>query len=159
LLALLQLLRARRCLLVLDNLETLFEPSQQEGRYRAELAGYGRLLQTLGEAAHQSCVVLTSREAPPELAVLGGAVRSLQLGGLRVDEARARLAPKQLSGSSEQWAELTSRFGGNGLALKWVGESIRELFGGDLGSFLEEAGGSSVFGGIRRLLDEQVERS
>jgi len=157
--ALLQLLRARRCLLILDNVETLFEPGQGEGRYRAELAGYGRLLQTLGQASHQSCLLLTSREAPPELAVLGGAVRSLQLGGLGVDEAQALLAPKQLSGTSEQWAELTSRFGGNGLALNLVGESIRELFGGDLGSFLEEAGTSSVFGGIRRLLDEQVERS
>src|SRR5262249_3872712 len=49
-LALLQLLRTRRCLLILDNSETLFEPGQGEGRYRAELAGYGRLLQTLGEA-------------------------------------------------------------------------------------------------------------
>src|SRR5262249_31736060 len=156
---LLQLLRARRCLLVLDNVETLFEPLQQEGRYRAELAGYGRLLQTLGEAAHQSCLLLTSRDAPPELAVLGGAVRSCRVGGLGVDEAQALLAPKQLQGSSEQWAELCARLGGNGLALKLVGESIRELFGGDLGSFLEEAGTSSVFGGIRRLLDEQVERS
>src|SRR6266545_1119405 len=158
-LAVLQLLRARRCLLVLDNVETLFELGQQEGRYRAELAGYGRLLQTLGEASHQSCLLLTSREAPPELAVLGGAVRSLQLAGLGVDEAQALLAAKQLSGTSAQWAELIARFGGNGLALTLVGESIRELFGGDLGSFLEEAGGSSVFGGMRRLLDEQVARS
>src|SRR6266508_4237872 len=158
-LAVLQLLRARRCLLVLDNVETLFEPGQGEGRYRAELAGYGRLLQTLGQASHQSCLLLTSREAPPELAGLGGAVRSLQLGGLGVDEAQALLAPKQLAGTSEQWAELCARFGGNGLALNLVGESIRELFGGEVGSFLQEAGSSSVFGGMRRLLDEQVERS
>src|SRR5207253_2727958 len=70
--ALLQLLRERRCLLVLDNSETLFEPGQREGRYRTGMAGYGRLLQAVGEAAHQSCVVQTSREAPPELAVLAG---------------------------------------------------------------------------------------
>jgi hypothetical protein len=41
---------------------------------------------------------------------------------------------------------------------KVVGESIRALFGGDVGVFLEETGGSSIFGGIRRLLAEQVER-
>src|SRR5262249_62323269 len=35
LMALLQLLRDRRCLLVLDNGETLLEPGQAEGRYRA----------------------------------------------------------------------------------------------------------------------------
>jgi DNA-binding XRE family transcriptional regulator len=158
--ALLQLLRARRCLLILDNVDTLFESGQGEGRYRPGLAGYGRLLHTIGEARHQSCLLLTSREAPLELAILGNdAVRTLELGGLGVDEAQVLLAPKQLIGSSEQWAELTTRFGGNGLALKLVGERIRELFGGDLGSFLQEAGVSSVFGGIRRLLDEQVERS
>jgi len=32
--ALLGLLRDRPCLLVLDNFETLFEPGQEEGRYR-----------------------------------------------------------------------------------------------------------------------------
>ena len=158
--AVLQLLRARRCLLILDNVDTLFEPGQEEGRYRAGLAGYGRLLQAVGESRHQSCLLLTSREAPLELAILGnGAVRTLELGGLGVDEAQVLLAPKQLVGSSEQWAELTSRFGGNGLALKLVGERIRELFGGDIGAFLAEGDGSAVFGGIRRLLSGQVERS
>src|SRR5262249_22532989 len=45
------------------------------------------------------------------------------------------------------------------LALKVVGESIRQLFGGDIGSFLAESRSSTVFGGIRRLLAEQFERS
>src|SRR4029453_6829144 len=66
--ALLQLLRARRCLLVLDNSETLFEPGQTEGQYRPGMGGYGQLLRSVGEPTHQSCLVLTSREAPPELA-------------------------------------------------------------------------------------------
>ena len=39
-----------------------------------------------------------------------------------------------------------------------VGESIRELFGGELGAFLNEAGWGAVFGGIRRLLAEKIER-
>jgi transcriptional regulator with XRE-family HTH domain len=157
---LLQLLRARRCLLVLDNFDTLFEPSQVEGRYRMDVAGYARLLQAVGEASHQSCLILTSREAPPELAALGGeAVCNFPLSGLGVDEARVLLVPKQLIGSSEHWAALTARYGGNGLALKLVGERIRELYDGEIGLFLEEAGVSSVFGGIQQLLDEQVERS
>jgi transcriptional regulator with XRE-family HTH domain len=98
---LLQLLRERRCLLVLDNSETVFEPGQGEGRYREGLGGYGHLVQAVGEASHQSCLVLTSREAPPELAVLaGGGVRTFQLGGLGVDEAQVLLASKQLVGTS-----------------------------------------------------------
>ena len=158
--ALLQQLRDRRCLLVMDNLETLFEPGQGDGRYREGLAGYARLLQAAGEVSHQSCLIVTSREAPPELAALSGtAVRTLVLGGLGADETQVLLAPKQLSGTGQQWAELTARFGGNGLALKVISEHIREFFGGDLGSFLEGAGDDSVFGGIRRLLEQQVERS
>jgi hypothetical protein len=104
--ALLQLLRNRRCLLVLDNSETLFEPGQREGRYRTGMGGYGRLLLDVAEASHQSCLVLTSREAPLELVVLGGgAVRTLQLSGLYVDEAQILLAAKQLSGT-RQWGRV-----------------------------------------------------
>jgi WD40 repeat protein/transcriptional regulator with XRE-family HTH domain len=160
LMVLLELLRTRRCLLVLDNFETLFEPGQTEGRYRLGLESYGRLLRAIGEASHQSCLVLTSREAPAELAVLGGeAVRIFPLGGLGVNEARQVLALKQLVGTDEQWAELVARFGGNGLALKLVGERICELFRGEIDLYLEQVGVSSVFGGIRQVLAEQVGRS
>ncbi len=110
--ALLELLRDQPCLLVLDNLETLLEPGQREARYRAGCDAYGRLLQPIGETSHQSCVVLTSREAPPELATLGGAAHSLELGGLGVPEGQVLVADKRLSGTTEHWAELVARFGG-----------------------------------------------
>src|SRR5205085_10406828 len=58
----------------------------------------------------------------------------------------------------EDWANLIVRFGGNGLALKVVGESILQVFDGDISAFLSQGSGS-IFGGIRRLLAEQIERS
>jgi hypothetical protein len=156
---LLQLLRERPTLLVLDSFETVLEPGQTIGPYRDGLAGYGQLLQTIGEGRHDSCLVVTSRESPPELAMLGGgSVRTLQLGGLGVAEARLLLADKHLSGSAQDWATLVGRVGGNGLALKIVGESIRELTGGDISTFLNVTG-AEVYGGMRRLLAEQIERS
>jgi len=156
--ALLQLLRDHRCLLVLDNFETLFEPGEEQGRYRPGMAAYGRLVEAVAEASHESCLLLTSREAPPELVRLGATHGSLTVGGLGVEEARRMLTAKQLTGNLEQWTELVGRFGGNGLALKMVGERIRELFGGELGSYLQEAASGTAFGGVRQLVSEQVER-
>jgi WD40 repeat protein/transcriptional regulator with XRE-family HTH domain len=157
---LLQLMRERQCLLVLDNFETLLEPGQREARYRDGYAGYGRLLQSVGSGRHRSCLVVTSREAPPELAALeGAAVHTLELGGMEVADGQALLADKQLSGTTEAWTTLIDRLGGNGLALKVVGESIRQVFGGELGAFLEMASGVTLFGGIGRLIAEQIDRS
>jgi WD40 repeat protein len=158
--ALLQLLRARPCLLVLDNCETLFEPGQRETRYRAGMEGYGRVLQAVGDGWHQSCLVLTSREAPPELSVLAGGVRELEVHGLGISETQVLLADKQLSGDTQTWTGLVERYGGNGLALRIVGETIRQVYDGDIVQFLEEviASYGALFGGIRRLLDVQAER-
>jgi WD40 repeat protein len=158
--SLLQLLRTRRCLLVLDNSETLFEVSQPEVRYRAGMEGYGRLLQALADARHRSCLVLTSREAPPELAALGRAARALELHGLGVAEAQALVADKHMRGDAQAWQSLVEHYGGNGLALKIVGETIRQVYDGDIAAFLSDASATygTVFGGIRRLLDVQLER-
>jgi hypothetical protein len=77
-------LQASRCLLVLDNLETLLSSRDREGSYLPGYEGYGRLIGRLAESAHQSCVLLTSREKPKEIEPLEGVralVRSLRLGG------------------------------------------------------------------------------
>jgi hypothetical protein len=104
--------------------------------------------------------MLTSREAPPELAVLGRSARALELHGLGVAEARALVADKQLRGDAQAWQSLVERYGGNGLALKIVGETIHQVYDGDIGAFLLEAIATygTVFGGIRRLLDVQLQR-
>src|SRR5262249_40412761 len=58
---LVQLLRQRHCLLVLDNLETIMQSGALTGTYRAGYADYGALLQRLSESEHGSCLLLTSR--------------------------------------------------------------------------------------------------
>ena len=48
-------------LLVLDNLETLLEEGSGTGRMRAGYEGYAQLRRRVAKAAHQSCLLLTSR--------------------------------------------------------------------------------------------------
>src|SRR6266496_5414221 len=82
---LIQLLRQRRCLLILDNYEAIMQPGALAGAYRSGYTEYGTLLHALSEREHHSSVVLTSREKPAELGLLQsptGAVRTLELSGL-----------------------------------------------------------------------------
>jgi WD40 repeat protein/transcriptional regulator with XRE-family HTH domain len=156
---LLGLLRTQRCLLVLDNWETVLAPGAPKLSYQAGYEGYRALLRRLSEAGHQSLLLLTSREQPPELEPLAGAqaaVRALRLGGLGEAESHALLRDWGLSGESASWSVLVERYGGNPLALRLVGATIADLFGGDIGAFLAE--GATIAGGIGRLLEDQVGR-
>ncbi len=148
-----------RCLLVLDNLETLLEGEDPEGNYRVGYQGYGRLIARLGESAHQSCVVLTSREKPREIEALEGRrapVRSLRLLGLSEEAALSLLQDKDLRGESSAWRELIATYAGNPLALKIVGQAIVDLFAGEIVPFLQS--GELIFNGIRAILRQQVAR-
>src|SRR6266851_6158752 len=152
-------LQERRCLLVLDNLETLLEVEDPEGNYRPGYQGYGRLIERLGESAHQSCVVLTSREKPREIEALEGLrgpVRSLRLLGLSEEAARSLLQDKDLRGESSAWLQLIATYAGNPLALKIVGQAIVDLFSGEIVPFLQS--GELIFNGIRAVLRQQVAR-
>ncbi len=156
---LLDSLRDRRCLLILDNFESVLAPGQSTGRYLQGYEGYGRLLRLTGEAHHSSCLLLTSREKPGEVARMEGkhaAVRALQLGGMEQAESRTLLEDRELHGSDETWASLVQLYSGNPLALKLVAEPIREVFGGDIAGFLREE--ETVLGDITILMKEQIDR-
>ena len=61
---LLHYLKSKKCLLILDNLESILEGGTQTGNYRSGYEDYGHLLKQIGSVPHQSCVLLTSREEP-----------------------------------------------------------------------------------------------
>jgi WD40 repeat protein/transcriptional regulator with XRE-family HTH domain len=152
-------LQASRCLLVLDNLETLLASGDREGSYLPGYEGYGRLIGRLAESAHQSCVLLTSRERPREIEALEGVrspVRSLRLVGLDDQTAQELLSDKGLSGTPAAWQGLVAGYAGNPLALKIVAQAVSDLFGGDLDRFLQE--GELIFNGVRPVLRQQVGR-
>ena len=156
---LLEHLREQRTLLVLDNLEAVLEEGESMGGMRVGYEGYGRLLRRVGETAHQSCLLLTSREKPSELVPLEGShkpVRALRLAGLETGAGEQLLAEKEVVGLAHDRARLVEVYAGNPLALKIVAQTIVELFGGEIAPFLEQ--GEVVFGGVRELLAEQFAR-
>jgi len=156
---LLEHLRERRVLVVLDNLEALLQEGEVTGRLRPGYEGYVRLLRRVGETAHQSCLLITSRERPADLISLEGnlsPVRALHLSGLDVVACEQLLAEKGMVGTPHEWARLVEAYAGNPLALKVVSQTIVGLFGGAIGQFL--SGGELFFGSIQDLLAEQFAR-
>jgi transcriptional regulator with XRE-family HTH domain len=152
-------LREYRCLLILDNVESIFETGQGVGRYANHHEGYGMLFQLLGETDHQSCLLLTSREKPQEMVHMEGhtsCVRTFSLTGIGQDDGLQLLKDKDLFGSSSDWARLITIYSGNPLMLKLVAEPIHEIFNGDIAGFL--AGEEIVLGDIHDLIAQQLRR-
>ncbi|MGL5062627.1 MAG: NB-ARC domain-containing protein, partial [Microcoleus sp.] len=154
---LLQCLRDRRCLIVLDNAETLLQASVQTGQYRPGYETYGELLRIVAETRHQSCLVLTTREQCAQSAMLDGnlAVRGLTLEGC-LEVAQASIAATGLIGSESHKHQLCDRYRCNPLALKIVATTIRDLFAGNIALFLEQ--NITLFGDISDLIEQQLSR-
>ncbi|MEG4454069.1 WD40 domain-containing protein [Microcoleus sp. N9_A1] len=156
-------LRQHRCLLILDNVESILQEEECTGCYRQGYEGYGQLLRCVAEINHKSTLLLTSREKPIGVAAKEGEtlpVRSLQLTGLTTPRAREifqRIGSFQ--GLDSEWDILISHYAGNPLALKMVAPAIRDFFDSSLTKFLELLNqGSLVFDDIRNLLDRQFNR-
>lgn len=151
-------LRAHRCLIVLDNLDTILREGDFAGHYRPGYEAYGDLLRRLGEESHQSCVMITSRESTKEIVMLDGPsrpVRTLDLHGLG-DDATGILQEANLSGE-KQWNQLIRIYRGNPLVLKIVASTIRELFNGSVGDFLKQRI-TLITSDVSFLIEQQFER-
>jgi transcriptional regulator with XRE-family HTH domain len=156
---LLDLLRARRVLLILNQFEYVLQPGTAAGEYRPGYADYGRLLYRLGESGHQSCLVLTSREKPDELTELearGLPAATLTPRGLSQAACQRLLAGRRIRGTNAEWAALAHRLDGNPLALTLVAEPIADRFGGNIGAFL--AGNVALLERVRALIEQHVQR-
>ncbi|MEH2070824.1 MAG: NB-ARC domain-containing protein [Nostoc sp.] len=158
--SLIEYLKTHRCLLILDNAETLLQAGDPMGRYRADYEDYGQLIKQVGEVPHQSCLLLTSREKPQELILMDGPtrpVRSLILQGLDIEAAKQIIAELgDFTASEDDWRELIGLYDGNPLALQLVGKHILEVFFGNIADFLKE--GKPVFHDLQELLSWHFHR-
>lgn len=156
---LLEQLRQRRCLLILDNVEAVLSSGELAGTYRIGYEAYSYLFQQLGEGQHQSSVLLASREVPSEVTIQASPtlpVRLLRLERLSIAEGELILAAKGVSiQNCSPVRELIDRYQGNPLALKIVATPIQYLYDNNIAAFLEEI---RLFKNIRDLLAQQFDR-
>jgi len=156
---LIKYLASSRCLLVLDNIETILQSGERGGNYRQGYEGYGQLIRRIADERHQSCLVLTSREKPIGLSAREGAilpVKSLYIGGVAQETGQIILTSVGLTQIADEAKELSDRTCGNPLALKIAAATIKSIFGGNIRDFLNQ--GTILFGDIWDLLEQQFNR-
>ncbi len=148
---LLEYLQNKRLLLIFDNVDAVFCGGNYAGNYLQGYEGYGELFQKLGETFHQSCLLITSREKPKEIAAIEGKelpVRCLQIGGLGVGEVKEILKAKGITcGINSELEQLNINYGGNPLYIKVVANTILDLFDGNISNFIADS--STVFDGTK----------
>lgn len=137
---LIECFRQVRCLVVLDEMETLFQEGQLAGSYREGYQVYGELLQQVGELAHSSCLMLLSREEPLEIALQAGTtqpVRVLRLQGLSETGSQTLMGGivPRLIIQSENLERLIRHCNGHPLLLRLAVQRVQELFEGNLEQF------------------------
>lgn len=153
-------LRQKRCLLILDNAESILQSCETAGQYQPNCEDYADLLRRVGEESHQSCLILTSREKPKEFVILSGdrlPVHAFSLQGLESGAALKVLHTKGLLyGSTTEWQSLIDRYRGNPLALKIIASTIQEVFESNITDFLSQE--KIVFGNLADFLLKQFQR-
>lgn len=176
---LIECLQSQRCLIILDNFDSLLVSQNQHIHhsnysqenslgmnflppitYHPESEIYQELIKRIGELPHQSCLILTSREKIPDISALAGEnlpVRFWKLKGLEKTASLAILQAKGLHQISESELQiLLDWYAGNPLFLQLVTTAIQELFGGQVSEFIAQD--TLVFGDLRAILDQQFSR-
>lgn len=152
-------MQTSRCMIILDNFESVLEGEINAGQCKPEYEDYCRLIRRIGESNHQSTLIISSREKPSSLNQLDGSgsmVRSLQLKGMDHTDSKVLLEEKQLEGDDEAWNKLIESYAGNPLALKLVSSTIQSIFSHNINKFIQQD--MLVFSDIKDVLDEQFDR-
>ncbi|WP_333453308.1 NB-ARC domain-containing protein [Microcoleus sp. herbarium5] len=138
---LLKYLSYSRCLLVLDELDSIFQKSD---RYQQGYENYADLFQRIVTSRHQSCLLITSWYQPLEITLLREQslpIKVLQLNGLDEQSAKKIIYSTQKFSSSTEnnsFSEIIQLYGGNPLLLNIVTANFADLFSGNLTQFFQQ---------------------
>lgn len=135
---LLEKLRDRRCLIILDDLQHILSRGELVGHYRSGYENYGTLLKILAELPHRSCLIVNSWEPPLDIFSFtedDSPVCLFELRGLSEEEVRESFKQQDLL-NEEKWQKLISFYQGNPHFLKIVEKTIKNLFAGSVSQYL-----------------------
>lgn len=155
-------MRSRRCLIMLDGIEAILQPKNFSGKYLAGYEDYHDFFQAIGDSFHEGCVMVTSLEnfGTNGLSSNNNAtVRQLNLSGLSFGESQSLFEAESASKVNLDYAHaqlLTEYYQGNPAMIGVATQTIRKLFNGNAQEFLEQK--SLVFGEIKLLLDKSFSR-
>ncbi len=148
--------RAYRCLIILDDLQLLFQPNALAGEFSPQYKNYYQFLQKIVTTNHQSCFILISRDKLRSFSVFESQqnpVKSFQLKGLG-ESAKSILTKHQLQ-DEESWSKLIELYQGNPLWLNLISLTIKDLFNGSVNQFLNSQN-SLFLGDIELILSEYL---
>jgi len=156
----LEILRQKRCLIVLDDFEATLQDGELVGAYRQGCEAHSELLQRVGYERHQSSLILIGREQPKEISMNQGddqLIRYYKVNGLQRQGAFELLRARGFTGSENGLEALIQQYRGNPSALRIVAGTIQELFNGNVSEFLKQT--ALALGDVlRTLLYQQFER-
>lgn len=134
---LLNYLRQHRCLIILDDIHTIFSSKQLAGQYQTGYENYHLFFQLITQVTHNSCLIVNTWEKPREVAQLkkeNHAIHCLLLEGL--GEAAKEILKEQDLLDEDCWQSLIEQYQGNPLWLEFTANLIKELFAGKVSEFL-----------------------
>ncbi len=150
--------RASRCLVILDDVQNIFQPGELAGEYLAGCEDYGKFFKQVAASHHQSCLLLLSWEKPRDIAALEGenhSVRTLHLQGLA--EAAAEIFRDKELADEEKWSDLIALYQGHPSWLTITASTIVELFDGSVSLFLDDK--DNIFlGDLEPFLESHLQR-
>lgn len=136
-LLLLELLQKNRCLLILDNFESILKGGEKLIKYQKDHAGYEELINMISEKDHQSCLIITSREKPYNIEE-NDFVKTHNLIALDKEAGKKIFSDiGNFLGTDEAWKEIIKCSGGNPLSLDIISRSIKKEFNGNINEFIQ----------------------
>ncbi len=150
--------RSSRCLVILDDVQNIFQPGELAGQYLACCEDYGKFFKQVAASPHQSCLLLLSWEKPRDIAALEGenhSVRTLHLQGL--GEAAGEIFREKGLADEDKWSDLIALYQGHSSWLNIIASTIVELFDGSVSLFLDD--NDKIFlGDLEPILESHWQR-